>query len=74
MLAKVRSIARSKVEIIGPSPNETPTISAKEMNTLLNESYASLTKVVPKEGIKKKDIKMEADKLSPNGEMGLNFN
>ena len=72
MLAKVRSIARSKVEIIGPSPNETPTISAKEMNTLLNESYASLTKVEPKEG--KKDIKMEVDKLSPNGEMGLNFN
>ena len=72
MLAKVKSIARSKVEIIGPSPNETPTISAKEMNTLLNESYASLTKVEPKEG--KKDIKMEVDKLSPNGEMGLNFN
>ena len=72
MLAKVIAIARSKVEIIGPSPNETPTISAKEMNTLLNESYASLTKVEPKEG--KKDIKMEVDKLSPNGEMGLNFN
>jgi hypothetical protein len=67
---------RSKVEIIGPSvsPNETPKISVKEFDALLNESQASRPKVVPKEGIKKKDIKMEVDKFSPNGEMGLNFN
>jgi hypothetical protein len=57
------------VEIIGPtvSVKDTPKISVKEMDDLLEERYASRPKVVPKEGIKKKEIKMEVDKFTPNG-------
>ena len=57
------------MDLIGPtvSPSETPKISEKEMNKLLGETYTSLPKVVLKEGIKKKEVKMEIDKFSPNG-------
>lgn len=77
VLKKIKKTARGRVDILAPAdnPNEPPKMSSDNLNKLMDQFLEKAPKKDPTLSTgEKKDVKLGVNKMTANGEMGINFN